>query len=747
MATIKIPGYKIIKKLGVGGQATVYLAIQVGFDREVALKIMSPALAADPTFGDRFIREAKIVAKLSHNNIVTVYDAGKSENYFYLAMEYLPGSELKNRIETGMKARECLTVIGKIAQALHFAHDKGYIHRDVKSENILFNENEEPVLTDFGIAKASNSATQMTQTGKLIGTPEYMSPEQCRGQKIDGRADLYSLGIILYEMLTGSVPFTAEDSVAICIMHVTSPVPQLPPRLQRFQWIIDLLLAKMPESRIQSGNELRNALLEFIKTGQSNIAIKEINKNTKVSKPRKSQTEVNAIYKEPDNFDDLHTEKRNHYQAEKPQKKGSFGKKLILIIILATTGFYTQQYWYSQTEVWVNENVVKQARKLIAEVTAEPQKKITVDQLLSETNKLVKTKQQNLLSMKKALNLIATVNTIEANNPEAKAIYQNIINNSIAEALALAEKKLFDDANKWLALVELEKPKHPLLTVTKQNIQKLKTAFELTVKEETIKQEYITEKLSLADQAFNNGLFLSNEEDNAVYYYRQALEKDENNAVAQAQILKIADLYVDQIETAISKKQVVEARHNLILYKTIPGDQLKISELEEKLLPLEKEYKQQQEKNKRSKAAKEKVRQIEVARKNRLSDPLVQMQLQGILSSAKDLEQSLILVEPAVMNAFEKYQAVLEIDDRNQQAKNGIKRIEQTLLTNLTHSIDLGDKTAAYNWLKKLKIFNPKHKQEKTLQQKIENIVEPLPLIDETTTTPSETSLEVKKLD
>ncbi|MDQ7050530.1 MAG: serine/threonine-protein kinase [Enterobacterales bacterium] len=195
--SLEIPGYKILKTLGIGGQATVYLAIQKGFDREVALKVMSPALAADPSFGERFIREAKIVAQLSHDRIVTVYDVGKSDNFYYLAMEYMRGEELKSKISQGLKAKDALQIIAKLAKALHFAHQKGYIHRDVKSENILFNDDDQPVLTDFGIAKASNSSTQMTQTGKLIGTPEYMSPEQCRGKDLDGRSDLYSLGIIL----------------------------------------------------------------------------------------------------------------------------------------------------------------------------------------------------------------------------------------------------------------------------------------------------------------------------------------------------------------------------------------------------------------------------------------------------------------------------------------------------------------------------------------------------------------------
>ena len=261
---VEIPGYKIEKELGSGGMATVYLAIQQSVERQVALKVMSPLLMVDRSFSDRFIREARIAANLYHPNVVAVYDVGLHEGQPYIAMEYMPAGDLAARC--GGKALElpfAMRVAREIATALNYAHGKGFVHRDVKPENILFREDDTAVLSDFGIARAVDSATQMTKTGAIIGTPQYMSPEQARGKDLDGRSDLYGLGIVIFEMLTGKVPFEGADSISVGIKHVTEPVPKLPPRLAFAQPLMDQLLAKNPEDRFQSGAEAARALREF----------------------------------------------------------------------------------------------------------------------------------------------------------------------------------------------------------------------------------------------------------------------------------------------------------------------------------------------------------------------------------------------------------------------------------------------------------------------------------------------------
>jgi serine/threonine-protein kinase PpkA len=259
----KIDGYKILEPLGQGGMATVYLAIQENFDREVALKIMSHKLLTDPSFGDRFLREAKIVAQLSHQHIVPVYDVGAQDDNHYIAMEKLPNGDLEDKLKVGLPLTDCFVVIKQMAMALDYAANKGYIHRDIKPENILFREDGSAVLSDFGIARSTNSDSQMTQAGTVVGTPHYMAPEQAQGLELDGRADLYALGVILYEMLSGHVPYDAESAVSIGIKHITEPVPTLDPDLAEFQDFIDTALAKDPDDRFQTGSEMIEALQDL----------------------------------------------------------------------------------------------------------------------------------------------------------------------------------------------------------------------------------------------------------------------------------------------------------------------------------------------------------------------------------------------------------------------------------------------------------------------------------------------------
>lgn len=257
---MQIPGYQIERELGQGGMAIVYLAMQESLHRHVALKVIKPILTTDEEFAQRFLREGRIIAQLSDPHIVTVYDIASYEQTYYLSMEYLPGDTLQQRIRNGLPLAEVLTIAKAIADALHYAHRRGIIHRDIKPQNILFRENGAPVLTDFGIAKTLGTSTIMTRTGLSLGTPRYMSPEQIRGEEVDARADLYSFGVLFYEMLTGNVPYTANDSFALAMMHVTAPIPELPPNLGRFQPLLTRLLDKDPNQRFQNGQEFITAL-------------------------------------------------------------------------------------------------------------------------------------------------------------------------------------------------------------------------------------------------------------------------------------------------------------------------------------------------------------------------------------------------------------------------------------------------------------------------------------------------------
>ena len=243
--------------------ATVYSAVQTSLEREVALKVMNPAMISDPTFSRRFMQEARTLASLAHPNIVAVYDVGiTDEKLHYFSMQHLPNGDFLHRIREGITEREVLRVISGVARALGFAHQRGFVHRDVAPGNVLFDLNGHPVLTDFGIARAVSKTSRITNAGVSVGTSHYMSPEQARGGDVDGRSDLYSLGAVTFEALTGRAPYDGDDGFAIAYAHVFEPVPKLPEHLSHWQPLIERAMAKDPAQRFQNAEEFTLGLAE-----------------------------------------------------------------------------------------------------------------------------------------------------------------------------------------------------------------------------------------------------------------------------------------------------------------------------------------------------------------------------------------------------------------------------------------------------------------------------------------------------
>lgn len=252
----RIPGYEIQGELGRGGMATVYRAVQLSLSRSVALKVLAPHLANDPVDKERFLREARFAANLHHPHIVEIYDVGEADGTAFMAMAYEPGGTAAAVDGTVLAPDAALRMVRDIAGALDYAHQQGVVHRDVKPENILLRKDGSCVLTDFGIALSATQLSGLTHAGTSIGTPQYMSPEQLRGEKVDGRADLYSLGVVLYQMLTGELPYQGTDGWAVGMQHIQADIPRLPPELAHLQALIDSLLAKQLGARPQTGAEL-----------------------------------------------------------------------------------------------------------------------------------------------------------------------------------------------------------------------------------------------------------------------------------------------------------------------------------------------------------------------------------------------------------------------------------------------------------------------------------------------------------
>jgi serine/threonine protein kinase len=271
----QIPGYQVIKKVGEGGMSSVYLAIQLSVGREVALKVLSPELRTDPTFAERFYREANIVGAMSHPNIISIYDVGQHGKHYYMAMDYLPGESCKQLIKKQLLTPlKSLKVIKEVSKGIEYVHEQGFIHCDIKPDNILFRKDGSAVITDFGIAKEINKEKSTT----VSGTPHYMSPEQAQGQKLDKSSDIYSLGVMLFEMLHGYVPFRGKDAIAIAIKHVSAPLPEFSKELEEIEPLVKRMLAKKPGARFQNSNELIHAIdfyeSQYLKQENTNLPLK-----------------------------------------------------------------------------------------------------------------------------------------------------------------------------------------------------------------------------------------------------------------------------------------------------------------------------------------------------------------------------------------------------------------------------------------------------------------------------------------
>lgn len=256
----QVSGHRLLRVIGHGGMSTVYLAEQASLGRKIALKVMLPEALADEVSRSRFEHEARTIARLQHPHIVGIHEVGRTDDGLpFYSMPYLPRGHLAQRDLRGDQPRVA-AILRDLLDALDYAHVRGVVHRDVKAENVLFDENERPLLADFGIALRRGGNPRLTSAGLTVGSTAYMPPEQARGQEVDRRADLYSLGVLAWEMLTGRLPYRAGDALTMALKHVQEPVPRLPGVLRHWQPLFDTALAKRPEDRPASAQDMRGLL-------------------------------------------------------------------------------------------------------------------------------------------------------------------------------------------------------------------------------------------------------------------------------------------------------------------------------------------------------------------------------------------------------------------------------------------------------------------------------------------------------
>ena len=373
MADIEIPGYELYEQLGRGGMATVYRALHLNLDREVAIKVMDRGSSSDDSFSERFIREARISARLIHPHILQIYDVNSHDGHNYIAMEFLGGGDLAGMIRGALPQRVIYNLMEQMTDALDYASSKGYVHRDIKPSNILLRSADDYVLADFGIAKAADSGTQMTQTGLMVGTPSYMSPEQARGIEVDGRSDLYGMAVLCYEMLTKELPFDADSAVSIAVKHLTADIPTLPENLAAYQPFINKALAKEPDERFQTGREMFAAFSEVRGQFNDDDVLTEAKERPAPDPDDEDATSVEigavgsgASWSDPTQVSQSSRPSRPYklsetssrrerlvtgeYKAAKKGKSASGGaggllKGLLIIAILGGAGFGGYTYW------------------------------------------------------------------------------------------------------------------------------------------------------------------------------------------------------------------------------------------------------------------------------------------------------------------------------------------------------------------------------------------------------------------
>src|SRR5881409_1165834 len=348
--------YRIVRKLGTGGMANVYLAEDEVLGRRVAIKILNDRHAGDDQFVERFRREAKNAASLSHPNIVSIYDRGEAEGTYYIAMEYLDGRSLKELIVARGPAPIHLAVdyARQVLAAIRFAHRHGIVHRDIKPHNVLVDGEGRLKVTDFGIARAGVS--QMTEAGSIIGTAQYLSPEQAKGAPVDQTSDLYSVGVVLYELLTGVVPFSGETPVEIAMKHLSTVPP--PPSAKRkdvprdLDLVVMRALAKDPAERYQSAEEM-DADLRRVSRGTAISPVTEEAATAIIARPPptaateiKSRAPENVPYAPPPAY----------YDYEEPPRRALWPWLVaILFVIAAVVGGY---FLYSQVQTQLSNSKV-----------------------------------------------------------------------------------------------------------------------------------------------------------------------------------------------------------------------------------------------------------------------------------------------------------------------------------------------------------------------------------------------------
>jgi serine/threonine-protein kinase PpkA len=720
-ADITIPGYHIKRQLGRGGMASVYLATQESFGRDVAFKVLAPHHGVDSEFSQRFLREARIISQLVHPNIVTVYDVGVYEGLHYLSMEYIRGRDLQEACGS-LSKRQVINIIRDVAKALEYAHQQGYIHRDVKPENIMLHEDGRVVLMDFGIARGSDTTLGMTKTGRAIGTPYYMSPEQTKGQPVDHRTDIYSLGVVLYQMLTGYVPYDADSAIAVGIKHVSAPIPQLPDSLRFLQPIINTCLSKDPAHRFQTAGELIH-VLEAIPDNMLAAAEAKAEAFRNAGRDHSTETLISSEALNDDAIPQIRipTDERKTVSATrippvktKPPRRRRGLLFLLLLLTLGGVGYLKQgqlvELWYTQIHPYlVQYNILKAPAVATVNEPAEavtPPASVNGAAITDSTQDSITTLEPATTAetgtataittpQERIEQLRAELDSQPKQAVELAMLYRQLIrqepdNPSPQQSMAELRAWYTDGIRDAFAVEDLQRAR--LL------VDQLKTSFPQIgnseifqrLEQKLIQAKAVQSHLQQAQVYVAANALIQPEEANALAELRAALALAPDNVDIQQAIQQIADTFLFKAKEHRAKGELEQALTITTEGLTVIADDPALLALQQQLLA-------------------DKERQQYVARQ---------------LGQAEKQFLAGMLITPGGKSAYDHYHAILKRDPGNTTAKKGLKTIEQQLVNQAIKNIEAENFDAAKAELDKASQYFSKTKAIRAAELKLSMAIE-----------------------